>query len=215
VGKRAKREQRHAERHEVAATREAERRDAFFTEVAAQLCPLCGASEVSRIGYGLPRFTADLTAGRVVLGGCDISGDDPVWLCRACKHSWGLLFTEIADADQALQVTRDLSSSNLVSAISSPAPEIGSFGVEGHRGACVAATVYVELRGGELWQDVAGAFMLWCHQHQGKTTGGCHEGDPGGPADGRRYAAVSLPDHTPTLVGFLREWAAVVGRRVG
>ena len=104
MGKRAKREQRHAERRDVAATREAESRAAFLAEVAAQRCPVCGASEVARIGYGLPRFTAELTAdldaGRVVLGGCDISGDDPVWLCRACKHAWGRLFPEIPEAEQ-------------------------------------------------------------------------------------------------------------------
>ena len=96
MGKRAKREQRHTERRAAASACEAERRAAFLAEVAAQRCPVCGAAGVARIGYGLPRFTPDLTAdldaGRVVLGGCDISGDDPVWLCRACKHSWGRLF---------------------------------------------------------------------------------------------------------------------------
>lgn len=76
-------------------------------------------------------------------------------------------------------------------------------------------TVYVELRDGERWQDVAGVFMQWCHQHKQQAKGGCHEGDPGGPADGRRYAAVSVPNHSPALVGYLREWAACEGRQVG
>lgn len=78
----------------------------------------------------------------------------------------------------------------------------------------MAVTIYVEMRDGERWQDVAEAFMLWCHQQRQVATGGCHQGDAGGPADGR-YAAVSIPDHSPDLVGHLREWAASEGRRVG
>ena len=46
-------------------------------------------------GYGLPRFTpelkADLDAGRVVLGGCCVCDDDPVYTCRDCKRPWGRL----------------------------------------------------------------------------------------------------------------------------
>ena len=38
--------------------------------------------------------------------------------------------------------------------------------------------------------------------------GGCHEGDAGGPADGRRYAVLLIPDHSPALVDYLREWAS-------
>jgi hypothetical protein len=79
----------------------------------------------------------------------------------------------------------------------------------------MALTTYVEMRNGERWQDVAGAFMLWCHQRQQLADGGCHEGDSGGPADGRRYAAISTPDHSLALAGYLREWAASEGRRVG
>jgi len=78
----------------------------------------------------------------------------------------------------------------------------------------VAVTVYVELWDGERWPDLTGAFLLWCHQHKG-AAGGCHEGNPGGPTDGRRYAAVSIPDHNPALVGYLRAWAAAEGRGVG
>jgi hypothetical protein len=79
----------------------------------------------------------------------------------------------------------------------------------------MALTTYVEMRDGEEWQEVAGAFMLWCQQQRQVVRGGCHEGDAGGPTDGRRYAAVSIPDHSPSLVVFLREWAASEGRRIG
>ena len=79
----------------------------------------------------------------------------------------------------------------------------------------MALTTYVEMRAGERWHDLTGAFMRWCQQQKQLSSGGCHEGDPGGPDDGRQYAAVSIPDHSPALVGYLREWAALQGRRVG
>jgi hypothetical protein len=79
----------------------------------------------------------------------------------------------------------------------------------------MARTVYVEMHNGERWQDVAGAFLQWWIQRGQVASGGCHEGDAGGPADGRRYAAISVPDHNLTLADNLREWAALEGRRVG
>ncbi len=79
----------------------------------------------------------------------------------------------------------------------------------------MAQTLYVELRDGEQWQDVAGAFLQWCYGQKHVRTDGCHEGEPGGPADGRRYAAISVPDHSRDLVGYLREWAAADGREIG
>lgn len=51
-------------------------------------CPDCGSSRVVKILYGLQPDTEkiwdDLKAGRVVLGGCCISGDDPRWECLDC-----------------------------------------------------------------------------------------------------------------------------------
>jgi hypothetical protein len=78
----------------------------------------------------------------------------------------------------------------------------------------VALTTYVEMRDAECWKDVAGAFLLWCRQQKQVPTGGCHEGDPGSPSDARRYAAIAIPDHSLALVGLLKEWAAIEGRRV-
>lgn len=117
MGKRAKREQRNAERRailaaaegartEAEARRRVTRRAAFLAEWVAQRCPACGSAEVASILYGLPMYDeelrADLDAGRVVLGGCCVGGDDPVWLCRACKHQWGRLFpTPNQDAEPA------------------------------------------------------------------------------------------------------------------
>ena len=51
-------------------------------------CPACGSSLVALILYGLsgfsPELEADLEAGRVVLGGCCLTGDDPKWQCMGC-----------------------------------------------------------------------------------------------------------------------------------
>lgn len=51
-------------------------------------CPSCNAPSVARIVYGHPlpteRLTQDLAEGKVVDGGCILTGDDPVWKCTAC-----------------------------------------------------------------------------------------------------------------------------------
>ena len=51
-------------------------------------CPSCKATSVAAILYGLPEFSqrleSDLQAGRVVLGGCCVTDDDPTWRCTAC-----------------------------------------------------------------------------------------------------------------------------------
>ena len=103
MSKRAKREQRKAEREAVAAAcaaaeaaTEAARWEQFLAEIRAQRCPSCGNAAVSRLGYGLPRFTealnSALDADLIVLAGCSFADDDPVWVCRECKHTWGQLF---------------------------------------------------------------------------------------------------------------------------
>lgn len=51
-------------------------------------CPRCGAKTVARILWGFPYLTEalekDMEAGRVVLGGCCVSDDDPTWSCTTC-----------------------------------------------------------------------------------------------------------------------------------
>jgi len=52
-------------------------------------CPECGSFRVARILYGFPAYSAeleaDIKAGRVTIGGCCITGDDPVWKCMDCE----------------------------------------------------------------------------------------------------------------------------------
>ncbi len=51
-------------------------------------CPSCGHAPFASILRGLPHYSddleRDLEAGRVVLGGCSVSLDDPAWACSAC-----------------------------------------------------------------------------------------------------------------------------------
>ena len=51
-------------------------------------CPACKATSVAVILYGNPvssqKLESDLDAGRLVLGGCTETDDDPEWQCTAC-----------------------------------------------------------------------------------------------------------------------------------
>ncbi len=54
-------------------------------------CPSCGASKVLRIVYGLPglELAEDAQRGKVALGGCVITGEDPEWRCAKCGREFG------------------------------------------------------------------------------------------------------------------------------
>ncbi len=51
-------------------------------------CPVCSSGPVARILYGMPAFSEGLRRGleegRITLGGCVVSDDDPAWECKAC-----------------------------------------------------------------------------------------------------------------------------------
>lgn len=50
-------------------------------------CPDCGSEKVVEIlrGYPTPDAMAEAEKGRVVLGGCIVTGDDPLWQCTECE----------------------------------------------------------------------------------------------------------------------------------
>ena len=56
------------------------------------LCPKCGSSKVARIIYGLPVWSSQLERadreGRLIMGGCCMTGDDPDSQCLSCGHRW-------------------------------------------------------------------------------------------------------------------------------
>jgi hypothetical protein len=51
-------------------------------------CPKCEGTKIADIQYGMPDFSPelrmDLDEGKIVLGGCCVSGDDPEWQCVEC-----------------------------------------------------------------------------------------------------------------------------------
>lgn len=52
-------------------------------------CPKCGSVQIASVLYGLPAFSQkleeDMKTGRIVLGGCCITDDDPKWQCIDCS----------------------------------------------------------------------------------------------------------------------------------
>lgn len=56
-------------------------------------CPKCGCGSVARIAWSMPAYSEelmeDLDAGRVHIGGCCVTGEDPEWHCNDCEHEWG------------------------------------------------------------------------------------------------------------------------------
>jgi len=53
-------------------------------------CPVCGSSKIASYLYGMPiydeKLQEDMDSGKIVIGGCCITDDDPQWKCLACKE---------------------------------------------------------------------------------------------------------------------------------
>jgi len=56
-------------------------------------CPKCGSDELIQISYGLPTTKAVERAnkGEIILGGCVVSEDSPLWCCNKCKYRFGAI----------------------------------------------------------------------------------------------------------------------------
>ena len=59
----------------------------YYSENKPNKCPACGSQKVVRILYGMPSYEAflDSKAGKIILGGCVISDNDPRWGCIDCN----------------------------------------------------------------------------------------------------------------------------------
>ena len=55
-------------------------------------CPKCGHSPVGKILWGMPRMDDKLQelmdAGKIIIGGCCLSGDDATWECSKCHQQF-------------------------------------------------------------------------------------------------------------------------------
>jgi len=60
------------------------------------MCPTCGSAAVVRIVYGFPTREGFEAArrGEIVLGGCVIEADAPLWACKACHESFRRIIPE-------------------------------------------------------------------------------------------------------------------------
>ncbi|MBC8394339.1 MAG: hypothetical protein H8E17_17440 [Deltaproteobacteria bacterium] len=51
-------------------------------------CSKCGSNKIADIQYGMPAYSRKLEraieAGKIILGGCCISDNDPSWQCTEC-----------------------------------------------------------------------------------------------------------------------------------
>jgi hypothetical protein len=52
-------------------------------------CPVCGSEKIAEILYGLPAFSPELDKmikdHKITLGGCCVTGDNPLWECVDCN----------------------------------------------------------------------------------------------------------------------------------
>jgi DNA-directed RNA polymerase subunit RPC12/RpoP len=55
-------------------------------------CSECGSKRIATILHGMPAFSdeleRDIEVGKIVLGGCLVSDDDPIWQCVDCGKSF-------------------------------------------------------------------------------------------------------------------------------
>ena len=53
-------------------------------------CPACKSKHVIPIVYGMPTVEAhrQVEQGKIKLGGCVLSADNPNYYCRNCHHEW-------------------------------------------------------------------------------------------------------------------------------
>jgi hypothetical protein len=52
-------------------------------------CPKCDSLRIANILYGMPAYSeklmTDVENGKIILGGCILTGDDPKWQCFDCN----------------------------------------------------------------------------------------------------------------------------------
>lgn len=53
-------------------------------------CPSCSSDNVAIIAFGYPgpEMMEEAQRGKIILGGCCVTNDDPEWHCKDCEHRW-------------------------------------------------------------------------------------------------------------------------------
>jgi hypothetical protein len=61
------------------------------------ICHNCGSKKIATILYGLPAYTSKLetgfAAGEIILGGCCVTEDDPLWECSSCHNEFWKIYS--------------------------------------------------------------------------------------------------------------------------
>lgn len=64
-------------------------------------CPECGSKDIAEMLWGMPvydeKLIHGLEEGRIVLGGCCVTGDDPDWHCNDCGCEFGAMPIDVLD----------------------------------------------------------------------------------------------------------------------
>ncbi|NJM53101.1 MAG: class I SAM-dependent methyltransferase [Blastocatellia bacterium] len=68
------------------------KRGRYKVELVVSNCPKCNSENLAKFHYGLPEFTDELkkqiAEGKIVLGGCEISFDNPLYFCNGCRNEF-------------------------------------------------------------------------------------------------------------------------------
>jgi hypothetical protein len=60
----------------------------YSSERKPSKCPNCGGKKVASILWGMPAYSEelqrDIAEGKIIIGGCCVSDDDPKWQCAEC-----------------------------------------------------------------------------------------------------------------------------------
>lgn len=54
-------------------------------------CPFCGSKNLAKILYGLPvessKLDRQIARGKIILGGCNLTENSPLWTCNKCNEN--------------------------------------------------------------------------------------------------------------------------------
>jgi hypothetical protein len=63
-----------------------------YKEIIVSNCLKCNSDNLAKYHYGLPNFTDELKKqiddGKIILGGCELSIDNPSYCCNDCKYEF-------------------------------------------------------------------------------------------------------------------------------
>jgi hypothetical protein len=75
------------------------RKDVIRVDKKPEICPVCGSKRIAAYLYGLPMLSDELdkeiSEGKIVLGSCCITDDDPYFRCLECGADFYLMINPL------------------------------------------------------------------------------------------------------------------------